>query len=93
MLSEATRQCQTRLPPPESHPTGDELFRLGLRYSTGQGGVAIDYVAAHTLFNLAALNGSVEAKIYRKELSAEMDPIDVAEAQRAAREWLSHAPV
>ena len=92
MLSEAIRQCKLRLPPPGSHPTGDELFRLGLRYSTGQGGVSVDYVAAHTLFNLAALNGSVEAKVYRKELSAEMDPIDVAEAQRAAREWLSLAP-
>ena len=47
------------------------------------------YVSAHTLFNLASLRGSLEAKIYRKELSAEMDPSDVAEAQRAAREWLS----
>jgi hypothetical protein len=36
------------------------------------------------------MRGSVEAKIYRKELSQEMDPADVAEAQRAAREWLSH---
>jgi uncharacterized protein len=92
MLSEATRQGQMRLPPPDADLTGDELFRLGLRYSTGQGGVGVDYVAAHTLFNLAALNGSVEAKVYRKELSAEMDPIDVAEAQRAAREWISLAP-
>jgi hypothetical protein len=92
MLSEATRHCQLRLPPPDAHLSGDELFRLGLRYSTGQGGVGVDYVAAHTLFNLAALNGSVEAKVYRKELSAEMDPIDVAEAQRVAREWLSLAP-
>ena len=42
------------------------------------------------LFNLAAMRGSLEAKVYRKELSQEMDPGDVAEAQRAAREWLSH---
>ena len=41
------------------------------------------------LFNLAAMRGSQEAKIYRKELSREMDPADVAEAQRAARQWLA----
>ena len=42
------------------------------------------------LFNLAAMRGSLEAKVYRKELSQEMDAMDVAEAQRAAREWLAH---
>ena len=41
------------------------------------------------LFNLAAMRGSDEAKAYRRELSGEMDPADIAEAQRAAREWLS----
>jgi TPR repeat protein len=76
------------LPGPES--SGDELFRMGLLYSTGQGGAPLDYVSAHMLFNLAAMRGSLEAKIYRKELSAEMDPNDVADAQRAAREWLNH---
>jgi TPR repeat protein len=77
------------LPPRASHPSGDELFRLGLGYSTGQSGAAIDVVAAQVLFNLAAAFGSLEAKVYRKELSAEMDPSDVAWAQRAAREWLA----
>jgi hypothetical protein len=43
------------------------------------------------LFNLAAMRGSVEGKLYRKELAQEMASSDVAEAQRAAREWLSHA--
>ena len=33
--------------------------------------------------------GSVEAKVYRKELSQEMASEDVAEAQRQAREWLA----
>ena len=69
----------------------DELFRLGLLYSTGQGGAPLDYVSAHMLFNLAAMRGSEEAKRYRKELSAEMDRDMVAEAQRAAREWLQSA--
>ncbi len=78
------------LPLPGPNSSGDELFKMGLLYSTGQGGAPLDYVSAHMLFNLAAMRGSLEAKIYRKEISQEMDPQDVAEAQRAAREWLSH---
>jgi TPR repeat protein len=78
------------LPLPTSDASGDELFRLGLLYSTGQGGAPMDYVSAHMLFNLAAMRGSIEAKIYRKELAGEMGTDEVAEAQRQAREWLSH---
>jgi TPR repeat protein len=78
------------LPLPKPDATGDELFRMGLLYSTGQGGAPLDYVSAHMLFNLAAMRGSIEAKVYRKEISQEMGSSDVAEAQRAAREWLSH---
>ena len=77
------------LPLPKPDATGDELFRLGLLYSTGQGGAPLDYVSAHMLFNLAAMRGSVEAKVYRKELSDEMASDQVAEAQRQAREWLA----
>jgi len=79
----------TGLPLPGADSSGDELFRLGLLYSTGQGGAPLDYVSAHMLFNLAAMRGSVEAREYRKELSQEMDPAEVAEAQRNAREWLA----
>ena len=77
------------LPLPTPDASGDELFRLGLLYSTGQGGAPLDYVSAHMLFNLAAMRGSVEAKIYRKELADEMGTDEVAEAQRQAREWLA----
>jgi len=84
---ETAPTCVLPLPGPSS--TGDELFRLGLLYSTGQGGAPLDFVSAHMLFNLAAMRGSQEAKIYRKELSREMDPADVAEAQRQARQWLA----
>lgn len=77
------------LPLPTVDATGDELFRLGLLYSTGQGGAPLDYVSAHMLFNLAAMRGSVEAKIYRKELADEMASDEIAEAQRQAREWLA----
>jgi len=78
------------LPLPSAEASGDELFKLGLLYSTGQGGAPLDYVSAHMLFSLAAMRGSVEAKLYRKELSQEMASEDVAEAQRQAREWLAH---
>jgi TPR repeat protein len=78
------------LPLPNADSSGDELFRMGLLYSTGQGGAPLDYVSAHMLFNLAAMRGSQEAKVYRKELSQEMDPADIAEAQRAARQWLAN---
>ncbi|HEY1753635.1 MAG TPA: sel1 repeat family protein [Caulobacteraceae bacterium] len=80
---------QGALPLPGPTSTGDELFRMGLLYSTGQGGAPLDFVSAHMLFNLAAMRGSQEAKVYRKELSREMDPADVAEAQRQARQWLA----
>ena len=69
-------------------PTGEDLCKLGLLYSTGQCGV-VDYVEAHKWFNLAALMGFEAAKHYRRELSDEMGASEIAEAQRAAREWLA----
>ena len=89
MLFQAESTAAHTFPALSAETSGDELFRLGLLYSTGQGGAPLDYVSAHMLFNLAAMRGSQEAKIYRKELSREMDPADVAEAQRAARQWLA----
>ena len=78
-------------PMPGPGSTGDELFRMGMLFSTGHGGAPLDLISAHMMFNLAAMRGSEEAKRYRKELSAEMDRDMVAEAQRAAREWLQQA--
>lgn len=89
MLGVVETGSEVGLPLPGPESSGDELFRLGLLYSTGQGGAPLDYVSAHMLFNLAAMRGSAEAKVYRKEISQEMDPLDVAEAQRAARQWLA----
>ena len=76
------------LPLPTADMSGDDLFKLGMMYSSGQGGCPMDRVSAHMIFNLAAMKGSEEARIYRRELSQEMDRDDVAEAQRAARRWL-----
>jgi TPR repeat protein len=79
------------IPLPQPQSTGDEVLRMGLLYSTGQGGAPLDYVSAHMLFNLAAMRGSEEAKQHRKELSMEMDREAIADAQRAAREFLQRA--
>ena len=65
----------------------EALYNLGLAYSTGQG-VVVDYVAAHKWFNLAAMKGVNEARRWRTEISNEMSPTQIAEAQRQAREWL-----
>ena len=90
---DAHTAAATDAPPPlpTAASSGDELLRMGLLYSTGQGGAPLDLVSAHMLFNLAALRGCDEAKRYRKELADEMDRESVAEAQRAAREWLVKA--
>ena len=90
MIASIESEALATMPLPGPDTSGDELFRMGLLYSTGQGGAPLDYVSAHMLFNLAAMRGSVEAKIYRKELAGEMASDQVAEAQRQAREWLAH---
>jgi len=71
----------------ERQPSGDNLFELGLLYSTGRE-VATDLIAAHKWFNLAAIRGYSEAARYRQEVAREMSQLAVAEALRAAREWL-----
>ncbi|MFZ4164231.1 sel1 repeat family protein [Brevundimonas sp. NPDC058933] len=76
------------LPLPTIDMDGDALFRLGLAYSAGLDGCPIDRVSAHMIFNLAAMKGSVEARIYRREMSEEMEHDEIAEAQRAARRWI-----
>jgi TPR repeat protein len=65
----------------------EDYFDLGLMFSTDREEAA-DLIAAHKWFNLAAINGNSEAARYRQEIAQEMSPADVAEAQRAAREWL-----
>jgi TPR repeat protein len=69
-------------------PTGEDLCKLGLLYSTGQCGV-VDFIEAHKWFNLAALMGSEAAKHYRSEVAVEMDGDQIASALSAAREWLA----
>ncbi|HCQ98110.1 MAG TPA: hypothetical protein DIU48_01730 [Acidobacteria bacterium] len=65
-------------------------FNLGVKYATGQG-VPQDYVQAHMWFNLAALRSTGEeresAVEARNVVADRMTPIQIAEAQRLAREW------
>lgn len=65
----------------------DALFQLGLMYCAGRD-VDMDFVQAHKWFNLAAMRGNEEAKVYRLELSREMTKQQIAAAQKSAREWL-----
>lgn len=84
----APEMSEVALPLPTPDMTGDDLFRLGMMYSSGSGGCPMDRVSAHMIFNLAAMKGSVEARVYRREMSEEMDREEISEAQRAARRWI-----
>lgn len=67
----------------------DALYDLGVSYSTGRGGVAVDLIEAHKWFNLAALSGSARGQECRAEIAVEMTAREIAEAQRQARAWLA----
>lgn len=66
----------------------DELYELGIAYSSGAGGLDVDLIEAHKWLNLAALSGSIEAQEMRAEISEEMTAREIVEAQKKARAWL-----
>ena len=66
----------------------DILFELGMMYATGRD-CETDIVAAHKWFNIAAIKGSARAAELRSELSASMSKVDIAQALREAREWMT----
>lgn len=68
--------------------SGEEMYRLGLEASITSEESAADLVVAHKWFNLAAMQGHLEARTYRAELAIEMSQDEIAEAQRQAREYL-----
>lgn len=74
--------------PAEIGANGDALFDLGMMFSTGRDG-AVDLVAAHKWFNLAALRGRVDAIGIRRELAELMSDAEIALAQREARIWMT----
>ena len=71
----------------EGPAAGHVLFELGMMYSVGRD-VAVDLVSAHKWFNLAAMKGNLEAIRLRREIADQMSEIEIAAAQRAARDWL-----
>lgn len=64
-------------------------FDLGVVYSMGSGGTAVDLIEAHKWFNLAAVAGLDAAKDARADVSEDMTAREIAEAQRHARAWLN----
>ena len=67
--------------------TGDMLFELGMMYSVGRD-AAVDLIAAHKWFNLAAVKGNIDAIRLRREVASQMSDAVIAAAQRSARDWL-----
>ena len=65
----------------------DVLFERGLYWSSGRSGV-VNLVAAHKWFNLAALKGRSDAIQMRREVAELMSEIEIAAAQREARDWM-----
>ncbi|TGX53409.1 sel1 repeat family protein [Sphingomonas gei] len=63
-------------------------FDLGIVYSSGAEGVAVDLVEAHKWFNIAAVSGSDRAAECRAEISEDMTAREITDAQKAARAWL-----
>jgi TPR repeat protein len=64
----------------------DAQNNLGFMFLYGRG-VARDYVSAHLWFDLAASGGKTSAVFARDLVAAKMTPVQVAEAQKRAREW------
>ncbi|MFZ0606782.1 MAG: hypothetical protein WBD53_17365 [Xanthobacteraceae bacterium] len=65
----------------------DMLFELGMMYSVGRD-APVDLVAAHKWFNLAAMKGNIDAIRLRREIAGQMSDVEIATAQRTARDWL-----
>jgi uncharacterized protein len=66
----------------------DVFYQLGMMYSTGRS-VPTDFVSAHKWFNIAALKGNKDAIRLRREIAQQMTEIEIATAQRAARDWMT----
>jgi uncharacterized protein len=64
----------------------DAQSHLGLMYAAGEG-VPRDYVRAHKWLNLSAARGNNFAIKYKDNIAQRMTPVQIAEAQKLAREW------
>ena len=68
----------------QGHPLAQT--KLGIMYEDGEG-VPQDHVRAHMWFSLAEAQGSELAGAFRNELTKQMTPAQIVEAQRLVREW------
>jgi TPR repeat protein len=66
----------------------DVFCEMGLMYAIGRG-CDIDLVAAHKWLNIAAIKGSDRAASLRADLTQSMSKMELAQALRAAREWMT----
>jgi uncharacterized protein len=66
----------------------DVFCEMGLMYATGRG-CGIDLVAAHKWLNIAAIKGCDRAAELRQDVAQTMSKTELAEALRAAREWMT----
>lgn len=74
--------------PVEAGADPDVLFELGMLYASGRTG-AVDLIAAHKWFNLAAVKGRADALPMRREVASLMSGAEIAQAQREARAWMT----
>ena len=63
-------------------------YNLGLMYANGQG-VIQDYTRAHMWWNIAASQGQEEAMGNRDKVAKEMTSLQIADAQKLARECVA----
>ncbi len=89
-MAELDRDYLSRLTAKADAGSPEEQYRTGLLYALGDG-VPVDLVTAHKWLNLAAMNGVIEARESRAEISMDMSPQEISTAQKLAREWyLTH---
>ncbi len=74
--------------PVEASAIPDVLFERGLYWASGRSGV-VNLVAAHKWFNLAAVKGRADAIQMRREIAELMSEVEIAAAQREARDWMT----
>lgn len=66
----------------------DALCDMGLMYATGRG-CPVDLISAHKWLNIAAIKGCDRAAELRADVAHSMTKLQLAEALRAAREWMT----
>ena len=72
----------------EASAIPDVLFERGLYWASGRSGM-VNLVAAHKWFNLAAVKGRTDAIRMRREVAELMSEVEIATAQREARDWMT----